>query len=48
MNGRLTLTLVALMVVGLGSHSLSAMGFPGYNAFAPESGKSLSIETIHG
>ena len=28
--------------VGLGSHSLTAMGFPGYNAFAPESGKSIA------
>ena len=28
--------------IGLGSHSLSAMGFPGYNAFAPESGKSVA------
>ena len=28
--------------VGLGSHSLTAMGFPGYNAFAPESAKSRS------
>jgi arylsulfatase len=25
--------------IGLGSHSLTAMGFPGYNAFPPESGK---------
>ena len=28
--------------IGLGSHSLSAMGFPGYNAFPPESGKSVA------
>ncbi|MHC4643058.1 MAG: arylsulfatase [Planctomycetota bacterium] len=28
--------------IGLGSHSLTAMGFPGYNAFAPESGKSIA------
>jgi arylsulfatase A-like enzyme len=28
--------------IGLGSHSLTAMGFPGYNAFAPESGKSVA------
>jgi arylsulfatase len=28
--------------VGLGSHSLTAMGFPGYNAFPPESGKSIA------
>jgi arylsulfatase len=28
--------------IGLGSHSLTAMGFPGYNAFPPESGKSIA------
>lgn len=28
--------------IGLGSHSLSAMGFPGYNAIPPESGKSVA------
>lgn len=28
--------------IGLGSHSLSAMGFPGYNAFPPESAKSIA------
>ena len=28
--------------IGLGSHSLTAMGFPGYNAFAPESAKSVA------
>ena len=28
--------------IGLGSHSLTAMGFPGYNAFAPESAKSIA------
>ena len=28
--------------IGLGSHSLTAMGFPGYNAFPPESGKSVA------
>ena len=28
--------------VGLGSHSLTAMGFPGYNACPPESGKSVA------
>jgi len=28
--------------IGLGSHSLTAMGFPGYNAFAPECGKSIA------
>jgi arylsulfatase len=28
--------------IGLGSHSLTAMGFPGYNAYAPESGKSVA------
>ena len=28
--------------IGLGSHSLTAMGFPGYNAYAPESGKSIA------
>lgn len=28
--------------IGLGSHSLTAMGFPGYNACAPESGKSVA------
>ena len=25
--------------IGLGSHALTAMGFPGYHAFPPESGK---------
>ena len=29
--------------IGLGSHSLTAMGFPGYNAFPPESGKSIAV-----
>jgi arylsulfatase len=29
-------------VIGLGSHSLSAMGFPGYNAFMPPSTKSVA------
>ena len=33
--------------IGLGSHSLTAMGFPGYNAFPPESGKSGSPERYH-
>ena len=28
--------------IGLGSHSLSAMGFPGYNAIPPESAKSVA------
>jgi arylsulfatase len=28
--------------IGLGSHSLTAMGFPGYNAFPPESAKSIA------
>jgi arylsulfatase len=28
--------------IGLGSHSLTAMGFPGYKAFPPESGKSVA------
>jgi arylsulfatase len=28
--------------IGPGSHSLTAMGFPGYNAFPPESGKSVA------
>ncbi|MCK5618452.1 MAG: sulfatase-like hydrolase/transferase, partial [Candidatus Krumholzibacteria bacterium] len=28
--------------IGLGSHSLTAMGFPGYNAFPPECGKSVA------
>ncbi len=28
--------------IGLGSHSLTAMGFPGYNGFPPESGKSVA------
>lgn len=28
--------------IGLGSHSLTAMGFPGYNAYPPESGKSIA------
>lgn len=28
--------------IGLGSHSLTAMGFPGYNAYAPESAKSVA------
>ena len=28
--------------IGLGSHSLTAMGFPGYNAFPPESAKSVA------
>ncbi|MGD9140240.1 MAG: arylsulfatase [bacterium] len=28
--------------IGLGSHSLTAMGFPGYNAYPPESGKSVA------
>ncbi len=29
--------------IGLGSHSLSAMGFPGYNAISPESAKSVAM-----
>jgi arylsulfatase len=28
--------------IGLGSHSLTAMGFPGYNAMPPESAKSVA------
>ncbi len=28
--------------IGLGSHSLTAMGFPGYNAYPPESAKSVA------
>ncbi len=28
--------------IGLGSHSLTAMGFPGYNAIVPESAKSVA------
>jgi len=28
--------------IGLGSHSLTAMGFPGYNAYPPESAKSIA------
>ncbi len=28
--------------IGLGSHSLSAMGFPGYNAMIPETCKSVA------
>ncbi len=28
--------------IGLGSHSLTAMGFPGYNAVSPESAKSVA------
>ena len=28
--------------IGLGSHSLTAIGFPNYNAFPPESGKSVA------
>jgi arylsulfatase A-like enzyme len=28
--------------IGLGSHSLTAMGFPGYNGFPPESAKSVA------
>jgi arylsulfatase A-like enzyme len=28
--------------IGLGSHSLTAMGFPGYNAFPPDSAKSVA------
>jgi len=28
--------------IGLGSHSLTAMGFPGYNAFIPDSAKSVA------
>lgn len=28
--------------IGLGSHSLTAMGFPGYNAYPPESSKSIA------
>ena len=31
--------------IGLGSHSFTAMGFPGYNAFTPESAKSLAKHT---
>lgn len=29
--------------IGLGSHSLTAMGFPGYNAMIPESCKSVAV-----
>ena len=28
--------------IGLGSHALTAMGFPGYNAIMPESAKSVA------
>ena len=28
--------------IGLGSHALTAMGFPGYNAFVPPSAKSVA------
>jgi arylsulfatase A-like enzyme len=28
--------------IGLGSHSLTAMGFPGYNAMVPESAKTVA------
>jgi len=30
--------------IGLGSHSLTAMGFPGYNAMIPESCKSVAVQ----
>ncbi len=33
--------------IGLGSHSLTAMGFPGYNAFPPESAKSVAKHLQH-
>ena len=33
--------------IGLGSHSLTAMGFPGYNAFPPETGKSFAKDMQH-
>jgi arylsulfatase len=35
--------------IGLGSHALTAMGFPGYNAIVPESAKSVAkILKLHG
>jgi arylsulfatase A-like enzyme len=35
--------------IGLGSHALTAMGFPGYNAIVPESAKSVAkILKMHG
>ena len=34
--------------IGLGSHSLTAMGFPGYNAMVPESCKSVADHLKHG
>lgn len=35
--------------IGLGSHALTAMGFPGYNAIVPESAKSVAkILQLHG
>lgn len=33
--------------IGLGSHALSAMGFPGYNGTPPESAKSLAKDFQH-
>ena len=33
--------------IGLGSHSLTAMGFPGYNAYPPEIGKSVAKHLQH-
>src|SRR6266567_6290557 len=33
--------------IGLGSHALTAMGCPGYNAFPPESAKSLAKDFQH-
>ncbi len=33
--------------IGLGSHALTAMGFPGYNAIMPESAKSVAAPDAH-
>jgi len=33
--------------IGLGSHALTAMGFPGYNAYPPESAKSVAKDFQH-
>ena len=33
--------------IGLGSHALSAMGFPGYNGIPPESAKSIAKDFQH-
>jgi arylsulfatase A-like enzyme len=33
--------------IGLGSHALTAMGFPGYNGVPPESAKSIAKDFQH-